>query len=187
MAERFITCTDLAAKLMAQLDAETMYVPPPPKVNFFLECRESLFSFLVLTRSLFHQDTEAKKAKKAHVWPRKLKGDVERAQATEKVAKAPSKFVSKASDKASSGISSESKRRVEVPTEGILVEYEEPPQKRSERTSLGPMLPLLPSPKLKKWPELGPPSRLSTRTLMMRPFWTWAVGRSTPCMNLGSR
>ncbi|KMT13508.1 hypothetical protein BVRB_4g082880 [Beta vulgaris subsp. vulgaris] len=84
MAERFINFTDLAAKLMAELDAETMFVPPPPK------------------------DTEAKKAKRPHVY-----------------------------EKTSSGVSSGSKRGLEVATEDALVEYEEPPRKRSLADKFG--------------------------------------------------
>lgn len=93
---------------------------------------------LVFNLSLsLHQDTEAKKAKRPHVRSWKLKGDVDKAQAVEKAAKAPSKVSSKASDKASSG----SKRRHEVATEGVLVEYKEPPQKRSRADKLGTNVP----------------------------------------------
>ncbi|KMS98429.1 hypothetical protein BVRB_4g092680 [Beta vulgaris subsp. vulgaris] len=74
----------------AELNAETVSVPPPPK------------------------DTETKKTKRPHVRSRKLKGDVEKEEATEKAA---SKVSEKASERAPSGVSSGSKKRVEVVTE----------------------------------------------------------------------
>lgn len=36
MAEQFINSVALVAKLLAELDVETMSVPPPPKVSHFI-------------------------------------------------------------------------------------------------------------------------------------------------------
>ncbi|KMT17099.1 hypothetical protein BVRB_2g041530 [Beta vulgaris subsp. vulgaris] len=121
MAEHFTDGADLAARLMAELDAEIMSVPPPPK------------------------DTETKKAKKPHVRSRKLKGDVEKAQAAEKAASekvASEKAASKVSEKASSGVSSGSKRKVGSYPEQALGDFEEPLQKRSRIEKFGINLPI---------------------------------------------
>lgn len=62
---------------------------------------------------------------------------MEKDQAIEKAAKAISKVVPKVYEKTSSGVSSGSKRGLEVATEDALVEYEEPPRKRSLADKFG--------------------------------------------------
>lgn len=90
---------------------------------------------------MFFKDTEAKKARKPHVHSRRLKGDVEKAQVAEKAAKATPKVTPKVSRKASSGVSSGSKRDLEVATGDAVMEYEQPPQKRSRADKLGTVVP----------------------------------------------
>lgn len=142
MAERFISSHDLAAKLLAELDAETMSVPPAPKVNLNSDLIPTPSVFFCFANYLFIQDTESKRAKKPHVRSRKLKSDVEKAQAAAKAeaemaAKAPSLVVSKVSDKVSSGVSSGSKRKAPSFPEDALIGSEEPLQKRTRVEKFG--------------------------------------------------
>lgn len=76
MVERFIDSVVLATKLLNELDAETMSIPPASEGKLIF----SLHIFIVshtCTDLIYLQDTDTKKARKPHVRFRKLKGEVD--------------------------------------------------------------------------------------------------------------